>query len=519
MSNAGHRSVPVRSVFRFDLQDKLALGIAAVFTIAAAAGLTLVQRMVTGSIEQMDEQAALREASRVISVLTGDIVAGRHAAAATEAGTGLTDEDLQAIGRRTGLFLAAFDATDRNLDDTQRRALEVLRRGEEVFMDRLPADQWVAYWLVKMPADRPPVVMRATIRSPQSEEVAVTMQYAGILLLGLAAVVLIALIGMVRWMVVRPIATLTRNVSGIGSSADLSKRVSLDQDDEIGALSREFDRMLDQLASAQRSLMAYSFQAGAHGAAVQALHDIGNAATPVTVSLELLRENLDELRTNELVGRLDLIAAESDPSKREQRLLALKRDMVALSDGVARVREQLAATVRHSGRIESILRSADRGSHPLPGPETIAPRDLVATAVAMLRPDDREGVSIELDGSLGDIPRIKGAHPGLYAVFHAVLINAVEAVRASGAPGSVLIKGSAAEGDAVRITVTDTGIGILPADLPRIFEREFSTKNRPKSMFSLHWCASILSSSGGSMTAQSPGRGQGTTLAILLPKA
>lgn len=81
--------------------------------------------------------------------------------------------------------------------------------------------------------------------------------------------------------------------------------------------------------------------------------------------------------------------------------------------------------------------------------------------------------------------------------------------------GWLLIRGVNRAASGIEIGVTDTGPGILPEDLPRIFEPGFST--RPGSSgLGLSVCRQILERHGGTITADSyPGRG--ATFRIHLP--
>ena len=97
-----------------------------------------------------------------------------------------------------------------------------------------------------------------------------------------------------------------------------------------------------------------------------------------------------------------------------------------------------------------------------------------------------------------------------------VLLNlALNAFHCMAGGGWLLIRGvDRAEG--IEITVSDTGPGILPEHLPRIFETGFST--RPGSSgLGLSVCRRILEQHGGTITAQSR-PGQGATFRLRLPE-
>jgi len=89
--------------------------------------------------------------------------------------------------------------------------------------------------------------------------------------------------------------------------------------------------------------------------------------------------------------------------------------------------------------------------------------------------------------------------------------------------GGIVALGAAPGGGAVEITVRDTGIGIPPADLERIFERFYRTdasRARSTGGFGLGLAISrdLVVAMGGTITAQSA-EGQGSTFTIRLREA
>jgi C4-dicarboxylate-specific signal transduction histidine kinase len=70
----------------------------------------------------------------------------------------------------------------------------------------------------------------------------------------------------------------------------------------------------------------------------------------------------------------------------------------------------------------------------------------------------------------------------------------------------------------VRISVADNGIGISPENLTRIFAHGFTTR-RDGHGFGLHSGANAAREIGGSLAAESEGRGKGATFTLELPTA
>jgi signal transduction histidine kinase len=66
--------------------------------------------------------------------------------------------------------------------------------------------------------------------------------------------------------------------------------------------------------------------------------------------------------------------------------------------------------------------------------------------------------------------------------------------------------------------VADEAGGVAPENLPRLFEKGYSTKSQAtNSGLGLHWCANTLHALGGSITAHSKGLGRGTCFELLVP--
>ena len=72
-------------------------------------------------------------------------------------------------------------------------------------------------------------------------------------------------------------------------------------------------------------------------------------------------------------------------------------------------------------------------------------------------------------------------------------------------------------GERLKICVTDNGDGIEADKLNRIFESGFSTKGQSSRGLGLHWSANAIISTGGTINAESPGKGEGATITIELP--
>ncbi len=99
-----------------------------------------------------------------------------------------------------------------------------------------------------------------------------------------------------------------------------------------------------------------------------------------------------------------------------------------------------------------------------------------------------------------------------------LLGNAKEALISASAEKEniILIKLKYADQNNLLIAIIDNGIGIKPENLKRIFTHGFTTKASGHG-FGLHSSAILAKQMGGSLSAESPGEGQGVTFTLTLP--
>ncbi len=75
---------------------------------------------------------------------------------------------------------------------------------------------------------------------------------------------------------------------------------------------------------------------------------------------------------------------------------------------------------------------------------------------------------------------------------------------------------SSKEAQSIRIAVADNGMGIAPENLPRIFQRGFTTRGAGHGL-GIHGSALLAQELGGNLTATSSGPGQGAVFSLDLP--
>jgi signal transduction histidine kinase len=160
-------------------------------------------------------------------------------------------------------------------------------------------------------------------------------------------------------------------------------------------------------------------------------------------------------------------------------------------------------------KTESGLDKLTRKEIDLPG--------LVREACELFEPA-AEDKRIILSHDVPDKKYVVGDHRMIQRMFSNLLDNAIKYTPSGGAVGVSL---SESDGSNIIITVKDTGIGISPEDLPRIFNRFYrcdQSRSKPGIGLGLSLARAIARAHGGDITVTSRLK-EGSTFTITLPKS
>ena len=115
-----------------------------------------------------------------------------------------------------------------------------------------------------------------------------------------------------------------------------------------------------------------------------------------------------------------------------------------------------------------------------------------------------------------ELPRIWGDRVQLQQVILNLIMNAIEAMsEVRERSRELLISTSKADQDGVLVTVSDSGPGLPPVNLARIFEAFYTTKASGLGM-GLSVCRSIVEAHGGRLWAV-PNEPHGAVFCVMLP--
>ncbi len=248
-------------------------------------------------------------------------------------------------------------------------------------------------------------------------------------------------------------------------------------------LALENRRLLESVAGSERLAAIGQLAAGV-------AHEINNPAACVIAGSAFLRDQLAKIARGELGGKAlieETLQALEDVAEGATRIGDLARDVRSL----ARNDEETSAVVDLNEALRSALRVA--------GAE-IRPHATVVT---------RLGKDVEVLGSAGRLSQ----------VFVNLLVNAAHAVAGQPGTGHEIIVTSHRQGNRVVAEVSDTGPGVRPEHLPRVFEAFFTTKGPTTGMgLGLSISRDIVRRLGGELRVTSP-PGRGATFSIDLPAA
>ena len=348
-------------------------------------------------------------------------------------------------------------------------------------------------------------------------------QFALWSLLGVGVLVILVLMYAIRQLILRPVSRMTKHAVRIAEHDDLTVRLALDRRDELGILAREIDTMVDKLEDARRRLVDHSFEAGAAQLASGVLHNVGNAMTPLSVTVAALQKRLREAPADDVTLVLaELDKTDDSPERRADLEEFLRLTGRELAHSVAQARGESDTVARQAEVIQQVLAQQLRSSHAPPVIEAVLLPELVELAVDMVPTALRTFLAIHIDPALQGLKSVYLARTTLQQVFQNLIQNAAESMRDSGrAHGNLRVSGSIVpgpDGDRLQLRFTDDGVGVAPEHLPRIFERGFSTKSRDaNSGIGLHWCANALHALGGSLKAENLAVGQGASFLVTFP--
>ena len=267
--------------------------------------------------------------------------------------------------------------------------------------------------------------------------------------------------------VLAPLAEVTQTAQVIGETDDLSRRLEVHADDEVGQLAVEFNTMLETLQQSRSALDA-SVMAQRQLVA-DASHEL---RTPVTS----LRTNIEVLLASEHLDPEDRRQLLADVVEQSDELTALVNDLIELARG------DLRTDAKDDVRLDKIVDESVQRSR-------------------------RNSPDVIVRASLQPV-RIDGVAERLHRVINNLLDNAAR----HSPPGGVIEV--YVDNDGIR--VRDHGTGIAEEDLPYLFDRFYrgaNSRGKQGSGLGLAIVRQVVEQHGGTVSAaNAPGGGAEFTI-------
>jgi signal transduction histidine kinase len=185
---------------------------------------------------------------------------------------------------------------------------------------------------------------------------------------------------------------------------------------------------------------------------------------------------------------------------------------------VEKVRELTRRVVSDARRASDVInRIRAMATRRAPEPMRLSLADIIAETMVFLRHEFQSkcvSVSLDLEPAL---PQVVGDRTQLQQVVVNLAINAVQAMAQSeGVRRSILVRTAPSDPEAVCCIIEDSGPGIDPTHLSRLFDSFFTTKDTGMGM-GLPICRSIIEEHGGSIRADNDSALGGARFSFTLP--
>jgi len=285
-----------------------------------------------------------------------------------------------------------------------------------------------------------------------------------------------------------------------------------------------------ELQETQAQLVTTARRAGMAEVANNVLHNIGNVFNSITVSTNMVRTNVATSKLGGLNRAVDLMNAHEhdigefmahDPKGRAWRvyLNELVRTLAAEQHAVLEDLGRLSRSVEHATHV-----LASQQSHAGPSRFLELGRlDELTEEALRMNAEKVRSRGIRMVRHYDETPSMALDKPRLLQILVNLISNAADAMQNVPLERRELIVGIAlvcqddgTPGKRLAITVQDSGEGIAPENLTRIFAHGFTTRASGHG-FGLHSSAMAAVEIGGRLTARSEGPGRGAVFTLEMP--
>jgi PAS domain S-box-containing protein len=288
-----------------------------------------------------------------------------------------------------------------------------------------------------------------------------------------------------------------RHKSGAEVAVDITESPVVDAKGvNIGSLAVVRD--ITESRKLQSQLMASDRMASMGTLAAGVAHEINNPLAALMVNLDCMAEGLQHLGEGDVSGQTF-----------EERKAFMLKELKAPLDDARGAAERVRFVVRD---LKMLSRSADEDYA-----RNVDVEAIMESSLRMAWNEIRHRA--RLVKNYGRVPLVRASEARLGQVFLNLLVNAAQAMGEGDARDNELSVRTKLDGACVIIEVTDTGAGIAPQNLLKVFEAFFTTKAVGIGTgLGLAICHRIVTDMSGELTVESR-VGVGTTFRVSIPVA
>jgi len=434
----------------------------------------------------------------------------------------LNEQIVQTLAQQTGVDFQIFTIGDTLLPEAIKTISRRMNIESSRVIEQEADNNLLLYSIIPDITSSPSLLLRVNIPRQISVSGSATLRYASLAIFVIAATTLVFLLLALQQIVLKPIQNLSSHVRAISNTGNLSERLVIDRQDEIGILVNNHNRMLEILESQSSELVHINerltqdidARIQAEKALVESekkinrleriellgilaggvAHDLNNILSGIVSYPELLLmdKNLDQSHKRSI----EIMHSSG------QKAATIVADLLTLARGVATDKKIVNLNDRVTEYLLSPVFQKVCHYHPAVNINTILDPDLL---------------------------NIKGSPVHIDKIVMNLVSNAAEAIKND---GTITIftsnlyldrpfKGySEIEiGEYVALSVSDDGPGIPEEDLERVFEPFYSKKvlGRSGTGLGLSVVWTTVQDHGGYIDIESTGNG--TTFKVYLPVA
>jgi PAS domain S-box-containing protein len=282
----------------------------------------------------------------------------------------------------------------------------------------------------------------------------------------------------------------------------------------------------EALREAQMKLVETAHSAGMAEIATGVLHNIGNILNSVNISTEELGLILKNSKIKGFLKANDLVKKNQDNLgdffTHHPKGKLIPGYYISLGEAIhdehGLMEEEIGSLTKKVSMMRDVISTQQNYAKASLYTEDVIIADVVEDAIKLqIASLNKQGVRIVrdfVDKPTGVIPKVKLIH-----VLTNLIKNGKEAMTGNAArnkPQTLSIRMTKSGENMAEIRITDTGCGINPENMDKIFNHGFTTKEHGHG-FGLHTCANFMTEMGGSLVAESAGDGQGSVFVVSFP--